>query len=1529
MNPLAQYKNSNLFHSHITIFFLLSGSILPIGSLFFIPDINQLCESSIGSDEIKSIKRLKENLATTLSSSSQENNAFNNLKTLKSPILTIGKQVGNGEGIYQVYDSLIKINSSSLDTQDRSIGEIKGNPSEHNTTLTLSPLTDFSISTLDMVIQDVTAEEDWRSIENETSEAFNATSTEGWLEVGQKFNITDNYANITSVEVFLKYFDVNSGGDFPHGNISIFTEDSGKPSTQLGTTTLEEGFGSPPWNWGSPIGPAWVTYTFPKPINVTKGSYWLVLNDTGNHAEGYWEWYGQNDLTNGDAGDCAAKSTHDGTWQLVAFPEVDILSAIRVLSTDVNWDRLIYSNPQEVSMTYNTDYELNSFSFKANNTESHDFSTNTSVSFTIQSRANYSFSYNPLTASAKYQVQNGSIAFWNLTFSTIKVNTTDLIQNRHIAINGIQADWNGSKIYWNNSKSPEYTDLINNVNVTWDGNPSNKYTYGNTTMVINASELIENVTWTVLFNATNYLSSFILEHHSTPISLPFRANVTDIIDLNYQVGEPFGNASYWIEYKSTGAEVVSKLNISYSNTLVSDSWDINNTLDQTKNINGTYDLQVFWISMDKVKVGTFTRTIDLFVNTSFNVQFDTEVIVDNFLNITAVYKSIHNDTDVTNAQIWCDANWTTATDVKMNQIPTDHSYNATFATKDQIPGTTGTVTITTQVAWFVNWTKVISVNFVENSSLIVNTTNVVLEWCENTTLRVDYNKTDGTGIDGATITVAGVNITRSTDVYFIQLNSTQFPGTGNYPDVVIKANKVGFHTRKWYFNLTIISARTNLTANIGMTPILNNSGGFSTKLSQGSSDSFTLNVQIYHVVNGELFNSSEPFVDSPVPLLNDPHQESNFSWSFIFDPEQSGVFDIRLEFEQQYYTSSNFVFQLEILKASTSIVSNLNTPENIYFTDSIEFFFLLNNTDYNELITGGFPNINASSIVTFVNSTGNYYWFRFDSSSLQLGFQAVNITFSHPEFESSNTILIFNVIQMPTANISLAEIHMTNNGTVQIEEDLAITIDAYHTYQGIEIAHLDTIELWLNSSSVPSNTYTMEIEQTPFKIIFQTVGWKFGSYTMNIQISTLGYQAQVIQLNITLSGIPIEISVDIEPGKNIQEGQNVKFIVTLGYQTDSQLGFGAGVNQQIPLSGINVSFFIGIKYKNDTVKILNHITQTDETGKAVFTIEGHKTKAAAGFTNVTIQSGAGLSGLQSSYSLPASELATIRILSPATDIFQIIGTVLMIVAVLLFGGIAIGASVQFIQRKRKTRKTLIHTHDMAVEQSFDDIKSIRLILARHESGLQFYVEKTLSEFQTDPDALSGMSTAISSFIGDVAGNMQTRGAETTSKKSIETISREGFYMLIWNGKYSSIIIISEAQLPEYFKERLTALGQELEETFKDQLKDIFTTEQFPNSIIKKMVRKHISLHYFSAFALNEGILTLKNVKLSRKAKKMLSLIKKIHLEKNGLFYLFSEQIISHLERKYKRSEAIEFLEKAINWNLLIELTQEEQEKLMS
>ena len=148
-------------------------------------------------------------------------------------------------------------------------------------------------------------------------------------------------------------------------------------------------------------------------------------------------------------------------------------------------------------------------------------------------------------------------------------------------------------------------------------------------------------------------------------------------------------------------------------------------------------------------------------------------------------------------------------------------------------------------------------------------------------------------------------------------------------------------------------------------------------------------------------------------------------------------------------------------------------------------------------------------------------------------------------------------------------------------------------------------------------------------------------------------------------------------------------------------------------------------------------------------------------------------------------------------------------------------------------------------------------------------------------------------------------------------------MLIWHGSHASFIIISETRLPDYFKERLANLGREVESKYAPDLVDFYRSDQIPSNQIKKMIRTHIPLHYFSAFILNEGVLTLESIKLSKKEKKMLNLIKDIRFQKEGVQFFFSEQIISHLSRHYKRSEAIKFLDRSIEINLLIEASQED------
>ncbi|MFX0185699.1 MAG: hypothetical protein ACFE95_21650, partial [Candidatus Hodarchaeota archaeon] len=1365
----------NILISHITILFLIS-IVLPIGLFLPITDLNQLNDSSIFSEDIRFIpitKLMKE--SNFHSSSLSENFNDNNLKTIEPPSFVIGKQIGDGGGIYQIRDSLIKINSSSLKIQNTlTVGYPKG----HNITFTIDDsLENFLKNSADFQIQNITAKEDWRQIESNVTDADIRDSTI-YSELAQKFEIMEDYANITMVEVYLTYYDRFSGDNkIPHGTLSIFDDDSGTPNIPLGTTSLEEGLESVDVG---PVGPGWVTYTFPKPINVTKGSYWLVFNDTGDQTFGYWEWFTQDDTTNGDAGITAMKLDHGDSWAVgEPFPDGDITSVIRVIPTDASRNSLVYTSPNEISMTYNTsegDYELSSFTFEANETLAHDFYTNTSVSFTLHYITNYTFT-SPINTTVKYQTQNGSDSFWNLTFSTIRVDTQDIIRNHSITISGIQADWNGSKIYWNDSSIPEYTNLIDNPNVTWDGDPAHKYAYGNTTMVINASTLISNVTWHVCFNATNYISNFNLEQNSVPLSFPLGANVTDTLELIYTVGEPDGNASYWIEYNPTGTQVTANTNISYSDNIVNETWDINSTLDQTTNINGTYDLQVFWISMDKTKVGTYTLTLDLFINTSFNIQAENEIIIGELFTVTAFYKSIHNQTDVKNAKIWCDANWSSATDVFMNQIFMDYSYNATFSTSGQTLGTMGTVTITTQVEWFVNWTRVINVRFVYNSSLIRTPSTDVLEWRENTTIRIDYLNATGDPILNAAVQVNGTNAKYNDliSAYIYTLNTTDFPGVGSYLDIPITATHPEYLSHQANYLLEITPGIVDISGMCNGKSYSNNTN-LNIPFAKSSADTLVFNLHYYHILTNDKLLTTEPEIKSLIPHISSV-LEANSSWTITFDPNQTGIFVIDITFNLTNYYNALFRINLNVQDAQTKIQTDYVNGTKIYYTEQFEFSVFLNNTDWNENITfidRGSIDVSDEIKLQYLNRIGEHYWFRFSSTQLSVGQYSVQITFSHPDFETSAITVIFNVVEMPTLSIPPSDVHSTNNGSIMVEDSLRITVDNYQTYKETSIASLDEIFLWLNGTSVPeSHLLDLELSQAPFSFNLSTIGWHYGVYNLTFQIHTTGFQAQYFSFNITLLGWPTSIIVEIEPGKNIQQGEDIIFITTLVYNGESSGGFGAGITPQISLSSVEITYYIVLKYENGSTRVFEEVVQIDESGKARYTIEGHNTIDSVGFANITIQSSPGTSGLPTIYSMSASDLASYEIIPPAIDIFEVIVTVLLIVTVFLITAIATGTTFRIFLRRRKAHKELILNNDKTIEQSFEDIKSIRLILARHESGLQFYAEKTIAEFQTDTDALSGMSTAISQFIEDVSGSMRSTNENGSPKEKFETISREG------------------------------------------------------------------------------------------------------------------------------------------------------------
>ncbi|MFW9904984.1 MAG: hypothetical protein ACFFFH_11670, partial [Candidatus Thorarchaeota archaeon] len=937
-----------------------------------------------------------------------------------------------------------------------------------------------------------------------------------------------------------------------------------------------------------------------------------------------------------------------------------------------------------------------------------------------------------------------------------------------------------------------------------------------------------------------------------------------------------------------------------------------------------------WTSNDETKVGTITRSLDVFINTTLSINSTDiiEIIIPETSTITfhVNYTSNHNSTPSTlshinNAKIWCNASWPSVTNVTMNQ-PTGTYYNASFVTTGQGAGDIGTVTITTQVSWFVNWTKTITVLFVQNTTLTADVTDLALQWRENVTIEFDYNETGGNRISVATVTIVDTseNFTYFTGKDSFKLNSTSFPGVNTFTDVIIRANSTGYLTREWYFNLTITPGRTNITGKIGNNPVWNNSG-ISKNFSNSSSDSIPLNLLYYHNLTGNPLDIDLPIIDSSIPVSN-IQKEFNLSWSITFNPNETGIFLINITFYLNNYKNSTFFFHLTIVKAGTAIIHIPLTDIQVYYTEYYDFFLLYKNIDYNENITGldkdfGFT-INNSEVVD-LNQTDEGYWFRFNPSPsiLSLGRHSINISFYHEYFNPIFIEVSFIVIDMPTEPLNIANFRY--NQSILVEDVLYIDGEGYQTIRGQRISNY-TVMLRMNDTVVMKSLLDYQTIQNKVVINFTTSTLHYGNYSLTLEISKIGYQNQSINFNITLRGRETILEVTL-PGKKFEQGDSIKITAILTYVQKITGGIGAGLSLA-PLEAVDVSYYVVLKYENDTTRIFEFTNQTDDSGETSYIIDGKYTLAAVGFTNITAWSDSSISGLPASYSMSDEELTEYEIFHVLNPLEIIIPVIIIGVAILLVIAIVSVSGIS-LNRRRKRRSAAIHAKRRKIEQSFEDIKSIRLLIARHESGLQFYSEKTIAELQTDTDALSGMSAALSTFMGEVSEGMRSRTDEEKGKEKIEVMSREGMHMLIWHGSYSSFIIISETRLPDYFKERLAKLGREVESKYAHDLEDFYRSDQIPSNQIKKMIRKHIPLHYFSAFVLNEGVLTLESIKLSKKEKKMLKLIKEIRFQKEGVQFFFSEQIISHLSKHYNRSEAIKFLDRAIDINLLIEASQED------
>ena len=362
----------------------------------------------------------------------------------------------------------------------------------------------------------------------------------------------------------------------------------------------------------------------------------------------------------------------------------------------------------------------------------------------------------------------------------------------------------------------------------------------------------------------------------------------------------------------------------------------------------------------------------------------------------------------------------------------------------------------------------------------------------------------------------------------------------------------------------VIPRPTNITGLYNDQPLYNDTTIVNKYFANSSADGIIINLEYYDVLNTIVLSTSAPTLESFIPITS-VIKEGNMSWTIIFNPNQTGIFVINLTFSLNNYTSALFIFHLIINKAETSIYLSLpNNPELSYgtFTD---FFFLYINTNYNENITGlteGAGITLNNTNISFLNRTGNCYWFRLSPTILPLGIHITNITFFHSYFENTSSIVIFNVFDR-----TMAIDNSLSNPTNEQSIDFLQQGERYF------------FNVFLNDSET-NNPVNASIFSLPSKIEFLGIV-SDGNHSFSYNASLIGdfinltivftrenYESIIYTISFTISPRNMVLESDLSTSQTIDYLQVGDIFYFNVYLNDSRTGESLNISTyaQLPLN---------------------------------------------------------------------------------------------------------------------------------------------------------------------------------------------------------------------------------------------------------------------------------------------------------------------------------------------------------------------------
>ncbi|MCE7737043.1 MAG: hypothetical protein GPJ54_19310 [Candidatus Heimdallarchaeota archaeon] len=422
-----------------------------------------------------------------------------------------------------------------------------------------------------------------------------------------------------------------------------------------------------------------------------------------------------------------------------------------------------------------------------------------------------------------------------------------------------------------------------------------------------------------------------------------------------------------------------------------------------------------------------------------------------------------------------------------------------------------------------------------------------------------------------------------------------------------------------------------------------------------------------------------------------------------------------------------------------------------------------------------------------------------------------------------------------------------------------------------------------------------------------------GNYQLILKFEKASYQNHTLSFEILVLAHQLEININFDDDLISNNNFTVEIQVNYLNNNTNNLGLSDFGSRAGAADGLELSVTFDLEYKNGTINTYLYDLTTDSNGVTYVTLTEVQTtnlRMIQGI-NVDIQSQGAIVG--KTIKLTSEQIPPVTIpenIDQPKINLPAIGPVdrtlfFSIVAIML---ILISAPILYNYLKKKETKYAVLSESLELAGAeIRGIRSIQQILIINKGGLPLYV-KQIQSVGVDPLLLSGMSSAVSSFLQEI-GDQQYFG--------IQVMENQGLSVTSHKAEFSNFVLISTSSLPmtilDQMKNAHLMIEKKFEKTMKkrihNQLKKEDIDDVFHQTGLKIGLIEGLTINKRNQKKFEKETPNNKDIKL------LVSLLANTVDDETSIFTL-SELFDFYNDKGYSQNQAANVILEAYNFGIL-------------